>query len=356
MVVLPQARIAARPIHAIKEYRSGVEVIIVTGYGTMESAIEAMKYGSYDYIQKPFKLDHLKMLIDRIVEEKKLKIDYITRKRRIRERYRYRDMVGISLAMQDVYETVERIRDGGQTVLLLGESGVGKQLAARTIHDAGFRKEKSFLAVNCAAMPAGKPEDEIDAYVGDLIEKAAGGTLYLDEITDLRKGSPLLSRTTPAPTCESCRTGGHHGRRGRTRRRRPSRRAGHLRQSPRPRPAIRSFSQKTGLEYGGAFSRPFFRLCAGFGETRHRTDCRHRHRPVALFRNLRHPGAGVSAPGARTVRSGRGRGQKGVFPRPDRRPAQVRLRGLPERGGDGARRNPLFPAPCGKMGPPPPGT
>lgn len=189
---------------AIKEYRPEIEVIIVTGFGTMESAIEAMKYGSYDYIQKPFKLDHLRLLIDRIIEEKKLKIDYITRKRRTRERYRYGEMIGISLQMQDVYETIDRIRDGSQTVLVQGESGVGKKLAARTLHDGGSRKRRPFLAVNCAAAGDG-PADHLESYLAELFEKAGDGTIYLDEITDMgrllqqRLLALLQGEAAPAP-------------------------------------------------------------------------------------------------------------------------------------------------------------
>jgi len=133
----------------IKEYRPLTEVIIVTGHGTMESAIQAMKYGSYDYIQKPFKLEVLKILIEKIYEEKKLKQGNIILKSRLKERHKYDQLIGISLKMQEIYEQIDRMSDNNPNVLIQGESGTGKELTAHVIYKNSDRKQKAFVPVNC---------------------------------------------------------------------------------------------------------------------------------------------------------------------------------------------------------------
>ena len=172
---------------AIKEYRPETEVVIVTGYGTMESAVKAMKFGSYDYIQKPFKLDALKTLIDRVIEEKKLQGENIILKRRIKDGQRHRsgDLIGMSLKMQNVYETIDRISPSSLFVLIQGESGTGKELVARVIHKKSFRKDGPFIPVNCGSVDDGITEAKLFDHVVGLIEASEGGTIYLDEITEL---------------------------------------------------------------------------------------------------------------------------------------------------------------------------
>jgi len=172
---------------AIKEYRPETEVVIVTGYGTMESAVKAMKFGSYDYIQKPFKLDALKALIDRMIEEKKFQDENIILKRRIKDgqRHRYDDLIGMSLKMQEVYETIERISPSNLFVLIQGESGTGKELVARVIHKRSNRKEGPFIPVNCGSVDEGIPEAKLFDHVVGLFEASEGGTIYLDEITEI---------------------------------------------------------------------------------------------------------------------------------------------------------------------------
>ncbi len=171
----------------IKEYRPETEVVIVTGYGTMESAIKAMKYGSYDYIQKPFKLDSLKLLIDRVIEEKRLRDENIVLKRRIKDGQRHRcgDMLGMSLKMQVVYETIDRVGGDSSFVLVKGESGTGKHLIARTIHQKSPRKDGPFVPVNCGSIREGVPEGQVFNHVVELWETTKGGTIYLDEITEI---------------------------------------------------------------------------------------------------------------------------------------------------------------------------
>jgi DNA-binding NtrC family response regulator len=172
---------------AIKEYRPETEVVIVTGYGTMESAVKAMKFGSYDYIQKPSKLDALKALIDRVIEEKKFRDQNIILKRRIKDgqRHRYDDLIGMSLKMQEVYETIDRIISSNLFVLIRGESGTGKELVARIIHNRSNRKDKPFVPVNCGSVDEGIPESRLFDHVVGLFEASRGGTIYLDEVSDI---------------------------------------------------------------------------------------------------------------------------------------------------------------------------
>lgn len=170
---------------AIKKYKPDTEVIIVTGYGSMESAIKAMKYGSYDYLQKPFKLDHLKLIIDRIIEEKKIKDKTKLIRKRTRERHKFDDLIGINPKMQEIYELIETLNIDNPMVLLQGESGTGKELVARIIHKRSDRSEKPFIPLNCSGIGTGFPEDQLDDYIKSLIKSAQGGTLYLDEISEM---------------------------------------------------------------------------------------------------------------------------------------------------------------------------
>ena len=177
---------------AVKQYKPEIEVIIVTGYGSMESAIQAMKFGSYDYLQKPFKLDHLKLIIDRIIEEKKVKDKTALLRKRARDRHRYETLVGISPKMQQVYDMIETVIQQDPMVLIQGESGTGKELVAHTIHDKSDRPSKAFVPVNCSSISEGVPENEIVSHVAGLMQKVDGGTIYLDEIAEL---APALRLT-----------------------------------------------------------------------------------------------------------------------------------------------------------------
>ena len=183
-------------LQAIKEYRPEIEVIILTGYGTIESAIKALKLGSYDYLQKPIDLERLKALIDRIIEKKKIEKENILIKRRLKERYKYEQLVGTSLKMQEIYEIIDKIGPRSPTVLIQGESGTGKELVARVIHQKSDRKDKPFVAVNCGAIVAGLLESELfghvkGAFTGAIADKiglfkaADGGTIFLDEVAEI---------------------------------------------------------------------------------------------------------------------------------------------------------------------------
>ncbi len=176
---------------AVKQYNPAIEVIIVTGYGSMESAVQAMKFGCYDYLQKPFKLDHLKLIIDRIIEEKKVENKAALIRKRARGRYKYEELIGISAPMQQVYELIETIIQRSPMVLIQGESGTGKELVARTIHSRSERRDMPFVPVNCGSITEGVAEEEMVGHVTGLMKKVDGGTIYLDEIADLTPGLRL---------------------------------------------------------------------------------------------------------------------------------------------------------------------
>jgi DNA-binding NtrC family response regulator len=170
---------------AVKQYNPEIEVIIVTGYGSMESAIQAMKFGSYDYLQKPFKLDHLKLIIDRIIEEKKIENKAALIRKRSKDRYKYEGLIGISARMQQVYELIDTVVQQSPMVLIQGESGTGKELVARTIHAKSDRSEMPFVPVNCGSITEGVAEADMVEHVTSLMKKVDGGTIYLDEIAEL---------------------------------------------------------------------------------------------------------------------------------------------------------------------------
>jgi len=183
-------------LSVIKEYRPATEVIMVTGHGTMESAIQAMKFGSYDYIQKPFKLDILRILIDKILEAKKLKQENVVLNTRLKERHRYDELVGISLTMRGIYEQIDRMRQSSPNVFIQGESGTGKALTAHVIHRSSHRSDRPFKSVNCKSFGKGIAKDQLHDYAISLFESAAGGAVFFDEIAELSPSvQALISRS-----------------------------------------------------------------------------------------------------------------------------------------------------------------
>ncbi|MEE4265423.1 MAG: sigma-54 dependent transcriptional regulator [Desulfobacteraceae bacterium] len=170
----------------IKEYRPATEVIIVTGHGTMESAIQAMKFGSYDYIQKPFKLDVLKIVINKLYEEKRLSRENIVLRTRVKERHKYDQLVGISLKMQEIYEKIDQMQNGSPNVLIQGESGTGKELTAHVIHRNSERSHLALIPVNCKSFGKGIAGDQMDAHALELFQSAEAGTIFFNEITEIK--------------------------------------------------------------------------------------------------------------------------------------------------------------------------
>jgi DNA-binding NtrC family response regulator len=170
----------------IKEYRPSTEVIIVTGHGTMESAIQAMKFGSYDYIQKPFKLDLLKIVINKLYEEKRLTRENIVLRTRVKERHKYDHLVGISLKMQEIYEQIDYMQNGSPNVLIQGESGTGKELAAHVIHKNSERSHHPLIPVSCKSFGKGIDGDQMYAHALELFQSADAGTIFFNEITEIK--------------------------------------------------------------------------------------------------------------------------------------------------------------------------
>jgi len=180
----------------IKEQHPETEVIIVTGHGTIETAVEALKLGSYDYLQKPIELERLRVLINRIIEKKSLQKENIILKKRLKERHKYDQLVGISQRMQKIYGIIDRISNDIPNVLIQGESGTGKEIVANVIHNNSTRNHMPFVPVNCSAIVEGLLESELfghvkGAFTGAIRDKiglfkaAEGGTIFLDEIAEI---------------------------------------------------------------------------------------------------------------------------------------------------------------------------
>jgi DNA-binding NtrC family response regulator len=184
-------------LKSVKEASPTTEVIIVTGYGTIESAIEALKRGSYDYLQKPINFERLKILIDRIIEKRNLQLENFLFKRRLKDRYNFDQLIGKSVKMQQIYEVIDRISSGSPTILIRGESGTGKELVANVIHQNSVRKNRPFIPINCGAITEGLLESELFGHVKGaftgavkdtmgLFKAANGGTIFLDEIAEVQ--------------------------------------------------------------------------------------------------------------------------------------------------------------------------
>ncbi|HSR11744.1 MAG TPA: sigma-54 dependent transcriptional regulator, partial [Thermodesulfobacteriota bacterium] len=171
-------------------------VIIITAFGTIPSAIEAMKMGAFDYIPKPFQMDELVRTVKKALEHRRLKKETFRLNQAVESKPHFHKLIGQSAAMQRVYNFIERISGSSRNVLLTGESGTGKELVARAIHYTSLWKQGPFVAVNCAAIPETLLESELFGYKKGaftdaktdkkgLIFEADEGTLFLDEITEM---------------------------------------------------------------------------------------------------------------------------------------------------------------------------
>jgi DNA-binding NtrC family response regulator len=174
-------------------------VILVTAFGNVDGAVEAIRRGAFDYVSKPYDVDAVQLTAARALEQRRLAEENRVLRRQLRDKYRLENAVGRSEAMLQVFKTAARVAASGATVLILGESGTGKELVARAIHQASPRAAGPFVPVDCGAIAEGVLESELFGHVRGaftgaqsarrgLFEEASGGTLFLDEVGDVGPG------------------------------------------------------------------------------------------------------------------------------------------------------------------------
>lgn len=173
-----------------------IPVIMLTGTNSVKTAVDAMKFGAADYLSKPFDVDELRIVIDRVLNSSQLEREVKQLRAQVVQRYAFHNLIGKSQSMQEIYLKIEQVADSRTTVLITGESGTGKELVARALHYNSARRERPFIALNCAALPETLIESELFGHekgsftdatarrVGQF-ELANTGTLFLDEIGDL---------------------------------------------------------------------------------------------------------------------------------------------------------------------------
>jgi DNA-binding NtrC family response regulator len=177
----------------VREENPEVEIVILTGHGTVESAVSAMKQGAFDYLIKPVNIDELQLLVDRVFGQRALRQENERLRREVNERYGFESIVGRSPQMESIFEKIRQVAPTRATVLIQGETGTGKELLAKAIHFNSPRKSKPFVAVNCGALTQTLLESELfghekGAFTGAIktkpgrFELAHQGTLFLDEI------------------------------------------------------------------------------------------------------------------------------------------------------------------------------
>jgi two-component system, NtrC family, response regulator PilR len=184
-------------LRGVKASSPATEVVMVTAFATTENAIQAMKLGAYDYVLKPFKVDELKLVVDKALEHRALVAENRVLRHRVGERRRdAEEILGSSPPIEEVRQLVQKVAPTRTTVLITGESGTGKEVVARAIHEKGNRREQPFVAINCGAIPEGLIESELfghekGSFTGaaeakpGLFEVSGSGTLFLDEIGEL---------------------------------------------------------------------------------------------------------------------------------------------------------------------------
>ena len=171
-------------------------IIVITAHGSVENAVEAMKRGAADFLQKPFSLDHLTTIVQKVMAVQSLRAENERLREQVDERYQFDNIIGRSAAMREIFHTVERVAPTRATVLLAGESGVGKDMIARAIHQHSPRKNHAFVKINCTALPENLMESELFGYEKGAFtgataskpgkfEQADQGTAFLDEIGDV---------------------------------------------------------------------------------------------------------------------------------------------------------------------------
>ena len=186
-------------LKAARELHPETVVILITAYGTIESAIEAMRAGAYDYVTKPFRASEILQVVEKALERVHLRREVSQLRQAVAERFGFASLVGKSAKMQEVYTQIEKVAAARGAVLIQGESGTGKELVAKAIHFNSPRKSGPFVVIDCGAIPEALQESELfgherGAFTGaiatkkGLFEEAHGGTLFLDEVAELAPG------------------------------------------------------------------------------------------------------------------------------------------------------------------------
>ena len=183
-------------LHAIRKHRPDAVVVVVTGYGTVQSAVQAMKDGAYDYVTKPFSLEELRLLLERVASHLQLKTENRVLRETIKSRQGFGNIIGRAPEMEKLYRIISKAAQSTHPVLILGESGTGKELVAKSIHFAGPLRNKPFIPVDCGSLVPTLIESELFGHVrgaftgathpkDGLLAIAEGGTVFLDEIGEL---------------------------------------------------------------------------------------------------------------------------------------------------------------------------
>ena len=171
-------------------------VIVITAYATIETAVDAMKKGAFDYLEKPFKVEDLRLCIQRALSYNEAISENVYLRKQLKKKYQFNQLIGNSPQMQDVFKMIERVADTDSTILILGESGTGKELVAKALHFNSRRQFAPFIPINCSALPENLLESELfghckGAFTGaindkkGLFQEADGGTIFLDEIGNM---------------------------------------------------------------------------------------------------------------------------------------------------------------------------
>lgn len=183
-------------LREVSKIKKDIPVIIITAYATVDTAVQSMKEGAYDYIVKPIDPEELSLCIKKIIEHQKLVRENILLKKELAKSYQFQDLIGESHKMQEVFQLIRTVAPTASTILILGESGTGKELTARAIHNSGPRKDKPFIALSCGALPETLLESELFGYEKGAFtgagsqqkgkfELADGGTIFLDDISEI---------------------------------------------------------------------------------------------------------------------------------------------------------------------------
>lgn len=183
-------------LRKVKELSPSTIVIMITAFGTTEATIEAMKLGAYDYIHKPFKIDEIRLIIQKALEKKKLNEELSLLRKQVKSSCGLENIIGKSPKMQELFALIQKVAQSNSTVLITGESGSGKELVAAALHNLSARKHKNFVTINCATFPEGLLESELFGHVKGsftgalynkegLFEAANRGSLFLDEIGEM---------------------------------------------------------------------------------------------------------------------------------------------------------------------------